>query len=159
MTSATFDKAVCFASDIFSDITRAAERFFSSRFLPRNRNSGRYRKQLHAYCTRRCIIAAARELALLIFILLFSTMPLITTPCPPPILRKAGGKRGERDFIDRVLYDVGSYPAISFLLIHPTLPPPPSLYHLRYFRTSHYQDRGLKRTRIPVRFSVLRVFS
>jgi len=128
---------LCFTSDIFSDTTHAAEHFFSSRFLLRNRNSGRYRKQLHAYCTRRCIIAAARELALLIFILLFSTMPLITTPCPPLIL---GGRENERKgwarFHRPCTLRRWLLPC-NFILIN--LPfshsLPPSVYRLRYSRS------------------------
>lgn len=112
---------LCLTSDIFSDTTHAAERFFSSRFLPRNKNSGRYRKQLHAYCTRRCIIAAARELALLIFILLFSTMPLITTPCPLPILEgRESGKKGWARFHRPCTLRRWPLPC-NFILINPPL--------------------------------------
>lgn len=104
----------------------------------------------HRGCTR------ARAINLH-FIIFFDAFTQQRRPWPPSILTARDGEReGERhgssegDFIDRVLYvyDVGPYPAISFLLIRPS--------SSRYSRTSRH--RRFKRTKeIPRRFSVARV--
>jgi hypothetical protein len=78
----------------------------------------------HRGCTR----ARAINLHFIIFYDAFNNDAV-----PSDDLGGKAGKRGERDFIDRVLYDVGPYPAISFLLIHPvsqspSLPIPPSIF-------------------------------
>lgn len=83
--------------------------------------------------------------------------------------RAGGGKKGWARFHRPCTLRRWPLPC-NFILINPPFshshppslthsPPPFGLYHLRYSGTSHYQDRGLKRTRIPGRFSVLRAFS
>lgn len=112
-----FDKVILRPRQILSAISLG--------FFARDRNSGRYRKQLHAYCTRRCITVAARELALLIFILLFSTMPLITTPRALRPIRGWAGEKGEGERFHRPC-TLRRWPLpCNFILINP--PPPPSL--------------------------------
>lgn len=66
----------------------------------------------HRGCTR------ARAINLH-FIIFYDTFNNDAVPSARSWKGGRAGKRGEQDFIDRVLYDVGPYPAISFLLIHP----------------------------------------